>query len=90
MRKSFTALALAATVGIAAVAAPSAAEARHFGWRGPGLVGGLILGGLVASAFAPRYYGGYGGYGGYYNYDYPGYYGSCRAWNGWRWMRVPC
>jgi opacity protein-like surface antigen len=88
MRKSLTAVALAATVAVAAVAAPSAAEAHHWGWRGPGLIGGLILGGLAASAFAPRYHGGY------YGYDYPRYYNSCwtRAWNGWRWVhyRVAC
>jgi hypothetical protein len=82
MRKTLTALATAATVAVAAVATPSAAEAHHWGggwgggWRGPGLVGGLIVGGLVASALAPRYY--YSGY--------PYYYDSCwrRAWNGWR------
>jgi hypothetical protein len=75
MRKTLTALATAATVAVAAVATPSAAEAR-WGWRGHGLVGGLIVGGLVASAFAPRYY--YSGN--------PYYYDSCwrRAWNGWR------
>lgn len=81
MRKTLTALATAATVAVAAVATPTAAEARHFGWRGPGLFGGLIAGAIIANAFAPRYYGGYYGYGGY-----PGYYDSCwrRAWNGWR------
>jgi hypothetical protein len=75
MRKTLTALATAATVAVAAIATPTAAEAHHWGWRGPGLLGGLIVGGLVASAFAPRYY---------YN-NYP-YYDSCwrRAWNGWR------
>jgi hypothetical protein len=78
MRKTLTALATAATVAVAAVATPSAAEAHHWGggWRGPGLVGGLIVGGLIASSFAPRYY---------YS-SYPYYYDSCwrRAWNGWR------
>jgi hypothetical protein len=76
MRKTLTALATAATVAVAAVATPSAAEAHHWGWRGPGLLGGLVVGGLVASAFAPRYY--YSGN--------PYYYDSCwrRAWNGWR------
>ena len=75
MRKTLTALATAATVAVAAVAAPSAAEAHHFGWRGPAFFGGLVAGGLIASALAPRYY-----------YGYPTYYDSCwrRAWNGWR------
>jgi hypothetical protein len=83
MRKTLTALATAATVAAAAVAAPSAAEAHHFFFRGPGFFGGAIAGGLIASAFAPRYYG----------YGYPAYYGydpyySCwrRGWNGWRWV----
>jgi hypothetical protein len=89
MRKTLTALAMAGTVAIAAVAAPSAAEAR-WGWRGPGLVGGLIAGGLIAGALAPRYYG-YPGYYGYYGGPYYGgpYYGGCwrRGYYG-RWYRV--
>src|SRR6202035_2214490 len=47
MRKTLTVLATVATVAVAAVAAPSSAEAR-WGWRGPGLFGGLIAGGLIA------------------------------------------
>jgi hypothetical protein len=76
MRKTLTALATAATVAVAAVATPTTAEARHFGWRGPGLFGGLIAGAIIANAFAPRYY---------YNYGYDDYYGCWRrAWNGYR------
>jgi hypothetical protein len=81
MRKTLTALALAATVAVAAVAAPTGAEAR-WGGRGPGLFGGLIVGGLIAGALAPRYYG----------YQSPGYYGyygpTCwrRTFNGRRWV----
>jgi hypothetical protein len=88
MRKTLTALATAATVAVAAVAAPTGAEAR-WGWRGPGLFGGLVAGALIAGAFAPRYYGydyGYPAYGSYYG-GYGGYGGyGCwrRAWNGWR------
>jgi hypothetical protein len=82
MRKTLTALATAATVAVAAVATPSAAEARHFG--GPGFFfGGLAAGALIAGAFAPRYYD----YGPYYGSYYGPYY-SCwrRYWNGWRWV----
>jgi hypothetical protein len=68
MRKTLTVLATVATVAVAAVAAPTGAEAR-WGWRGPGLFGGLIAGGLIAGALAPRYYG----------YGYPGYYGTTTA-----------
>jgi hypothetical protein len=87
MRKTLTALATAATVAVAAVAAPTGAEAHWgggWGWRNPGLFGGLVVGGLIAGALAPRYYG----YPGYYGY-YSGYYGpSCwrRHYNGWRWV----
>jgi hypothetical protein len=83
MRKTLTALATAATVAVAAVATPTAAEAHHWGWRGPGLFGGLIVGGLIASALAPRYYG----YGPYYRLYYGAYY-NCwrRSWNGYRWV----
>ncbi|HWF96951.1 MAG TPA: hypothetical protein VG291_18525 [Xanthobacteraceae bacterium] len=82
MRKTLTVLATAATVAIAAVAAPTGAEAR-WGWRGPGLFGGLIAGGLIAGALAPRYYGGY--YPRYYGY-YNGPYCWRRHFNGWRWV----
>jgi hypothetical protein len=82
MRKTLTVLATAAMVAVAAVAAPTGAEAR-FGWRGgPGLFGGLVVGGLIAGALAPRYYG-------YYGPGYNGYYGpSCwrRHFNGWRYV----
>jgi hypothetical protein len=83
MRKTLMVLATAATVAVAAVAAPTGAEARH--WGGPGLFGGLIVGGLIAGALAPRYYGypGYYRYGGY-GYDYDGCWR--RHWNGWRWV----
>ena len=83
MRKTLTALVTAATVAVAAIAAPSAAEAR-WGWRGPGLFGGLIVGGLIASALAPRYYYGYPGY--YSSGPYPYYTCWRRAWNGWRFV----
>jgi hypothetical protein len=80
MRKSLTALAVAATIAIAAVAAPTAAEARR-GWWGPA-IGGFAAAAIIGSAFARPYgyyggnYGGGGYYGGgYYNsYYQPSYY----------------
>jgi hypothetical protein len=86
MRKTLTALAAAATIAVATVATPTAADAHHFGW-GPGLFGGLLAGALVAGAFAPRYSYDYSP--GYYSYyGGPGPYYSCvrRAWNGWRYV----
>ena len=89
MRKSLTAIAAAATIGVATLASPTTADAR-WGWWGPAL-GGFAVGAIVGSALAsPYYYGGYYpaypsypvGYYGYYApaYSYsiyagPGYYG---------------
>jgi hypothetical protein len=78
MRKAPLVLAVAATLGLSAMTAPSPAEAR----RGffPGLAGGLlagaVIGGLASSAYA--YGPGYGYYGGYAPayYGYPAYYGG--------------
>jgi hypothetical protein len=83
-----TALAAAATLGLAAVAAPQPAEARHGGAIAAGVIGGLAIGALIGSAasapyyaYAPGYYGGpanYGGYGGCY-------WTRQRFWDGWGW-----
>src|SRR5262245_62712292 len=76
MRKALTAVALAATIAVAAVAAPTAAEARRGWWIGPA-IGGFAAAAIIGSAFARPYYG-YGGYyGGYYHgyYAAPAYYG---------------
>ena len=89
MKKAILAITTAATIGGAALVAPSPAHAWRGGW-GPGLAGGLIagavIGGIASSAYAYGpgygYYGGprYGYYGGgyapvYYNYGYaPVYY----------------
>jgi hypothetical protein len=97
MMKTFTGLAVAATVAAAAVvAAPQQAEARCVGcYVGAGIVGGAILGAAIASS--PRDYGP----GPYYGY-YPAYYGpryyrgpgcfwrTSRVWtnHGWRVRRV--
>ena len=77
MRKTLTAVAAAATIGVATVAAPTTADAR-WGWWGPAL-GAFAVGAIVGGALArPYYYGGY--YGGYYPaystypaYGYPAY-----------------
>jgi hypothetical protein len=77
MKKASLALAAAAVVGLTAVAAPSAAEAR---WRGgggffPGVAGGLLAGAVIGGIASNGYgYGpGYGYYGGGYA---PAYYGG--------------
>jgi hypothetical protein len=94
MKKTLTALVAAAAITVAAVATPTSAEARR-GWWGPGIVGGLFAGALIAGAFARPYY--YPYYGGYYNAYYPGpvsyapayapayYYGGPGPYNCVRW-----
>lgn len=87
MRKAPLVLALAATLGLATVAAPAPAEAH---WRGGGffpavaggLIAGAVIGGIASNAYAYGpgygYYGGYGPryYGGYYGGYAPAYYGG--------------
>jgi len=72
MKKMLTALAIAATIAVTAVAMPTKADARN-GWWIPGaIIGGLALGAIVSGAYGPYYYGP----GPYYYYG-PGpyYYG---------------
>ncbi len=88
MRKTLTAIAVAATLAIASVAAPQPAEARH-GRNAGAIIGGLAAGALFGAAIAsgPRYYG--PGY--YYGPPRRYYYRPrCwwereRYWNGYRW-----
>lgn len=77
MRKSLISLAAAATIAVAAIATPTAAEARR-GWWGPAL-GGFAVGAIIGSALARPAYGyGYG-----YGYGYPAYgYGYAPAYYG--------
>ena len=89
--KTLTALAAAATIGLAAVAAPQPAEARNGGAIAAGIIGGLAVGALVAAAANGPY-----GYGpGYYaagpaNYGYGGcYWTRQRVWDGWGWRSRP-
>ena len=88
--KSLTALAVAATLAVAAVAAPQPAEARG-GRIAAGIIGGLaagaILGGIINNGYGygPRY--GYGpGYYGYASYGPPCYWTRQRVWDGFGWQ----
>lgn len=79
MTKTLTALAAAATIGLAAVATPQPAEARNGGAIAAGVIGGLAVGALIGAAYGPGYYA-----------AAPGYYGGCywtrqRVWDGWGW-----
>jgi hypothetical protein len=87
--RTLTALAAATTLGLAAVAAPQPAEARHGGAVAAGIIGGLAVGAIIGAAANGPYYGGYG-YGPGYYYGGGPYYGGCywtrqRVWDGWGW-----
>ncbi len=80
MRKTLTAIAIAATMTIAAVATPHEAEARD-GRVAAGIIGGLAAGAIIGSIaanrgyyYGPGYYYGSGYYYGGGYYDGPGYY----------------
>jgi len=84
MNKSLTAVAAAATIAVAAIAAPTDAQARH-GWGAGAVIGGLAAGAIIGGALARPYYYGPGPY--YSYYDGPAYYGPrCywrRVWTDW-------
>ncbi|MBV9557377.1 MAG: hypothetical protein JO254_09875 [Pseudolabrys sp.] len=86
MTKTLTALAVAATMAIGAVAAPPKAEARG-GAIAAGVIGGLAAGAIIGSAARPYYYGpGYGYYGpAAYAYGPGCYWHRERFWDGWGW-----
>ncbi|HEY0224187.1 MAG TPA: hypothetical protein VGC38_06715 [Pseudolabrys sp.] len=91
MPKSLTALAVAATLAVAAVAAPQPAEARG-GRIAAGIIGGLAAGAILGT-IANGYYGPRYGYGAYYAAA-PGYGGPCywtrqRVWDGYGWSPGP-
>jgi len=98
MKKTLTAIATAATLAVAAVAAPQPAQARCFGcWLGAGVIGGLAAGAIIGSAARPYYYAPGYYYPGYAYGPAPVYYGGpecywthTRYWNGyrWHWRRV--
>jgi hypothetical protein len=72
LRTSGVAVLAVATIVAGSLAAPSPAEARHGGWVGPAIVGGIALGALAAAS-APGY-----AYGPGYGYYGAGYYGCPR------------
>jgi hypothetical protein len=96
MRKILTAIVMAATLGLTALATSSPADAWWrggpgwgWGWRGgccwgrAPFWGGVAAGAVVGAAVAAPYY-----YGGYYPYGPYGYYGCRRVWNGYYWVRA--
>ena len=56
MKKTLTAIAAAATLGLATLAAPQPAQARH-GHIGGAILGGLAAGAILGAAAGPYYYG---------------------------------
>ena len=90
MRTTLTAVAAAATIAVATIAAPTAADARR-GWWAPAIIGGLAAGAIIGSAYARPYYGEYGYYQPAPVYDgyVPAYYGGYSApgpyYGCWRW-----
>jgi hypothetical protein len=90
--RTLTALVAAATLGIAAIAAPQPAEARG-GAIAAGIIGGLAAGAIIgAAASGPAY--AYAPGPGYYYGGGPGYYGGCfwtrqRVWTNWGWRFRP-
>ena len=90
--RTLTALATAATLGIAAIAAPQPAEARG-GAVAAGIIGGLAAGAIIGAAASGPYYASGPGPGYYYGGG-PGYYGGCfwtrqRVWTNWGWRFRP-
>jgi len=92
MKKVLTAVAVAATLGLTALATSSPADAWWgrwgwgWGWRpGPFVAGAAVGAAVGAAATAPYYYRG-----AYYPYGpYPYYGPGCRrVWNGYAWVRA--
>ena len=92
MNKTLIAFGAAAVIAVAAIAAPTQAEARNGGAIAAGVVGGLALGEIAAGAYNGGY--GYGPGYGYYE-PAPAYYGAygpgCtiqrqRVWDGYGWV----
>ena len=88
MRKTLTAIAVAATFALASVAIPQPAQARH-GNNAAAIIGGLAAGALLGAAVANGpYYNGPGYYYGpprRYYYRPHCWWSRERYWNGYRW-----
>jgi hypothetical protein len=86
MTRTMTAVAAAALIAVAAVAAPTEAQARR-GWWVPGaVIGGLAAGAIIAGAagaYGPYYYGPAPGY---YAYGPGCYIRRQRVWDGYGWV----
>jgi hypothetical protein len=79
--RTLTTLAAAGAIAIAAIAAPTTAEARG-GRIAAGVIGGLAAGAIIGGALASPYY--YGG-GPYYAYGGGCYWQRQRVWDGFGW-----
>jgi len=91
MKKTLSAVAAAATIGLGAIAAPTSANAQWHHHHGGGAVAAGVLGGLAAGAIVGSAVGApyYGYPAGAYAYG-PGYGDGCylrreRFWTGWGW-----
>jgi len=88
MTRTWTTLAAAATLAVAAVATPTTADARCRGCGiAAGVIGGLAVGAIIGSAAAGAYgpHYGYYGPGPYYAYGPRCFWTRERVWNGHRW-----
>jgi hypothetical protein len=89
MSKKLSALLAAGAIAMAAVAAPTTADARHGGRVAAGVIGGLAAGAIIGGALAAPYYHPAPTY--YYDPYNPYYYGpAChwrRVWTPWGWRR---
>lgn len=89
MTRTLTALAAAATLGIAAISAPQPAEARNGGAIAAGIIGGLAAGAIIGSAVGHGPYYAYAPGPYYYGGGYGCYWTRQRVWDGWGWRIRP-
>ncbi len=89
MTRTLTVLAAAATLRIAAIAAPQPAEARNGGAIAAGIIGGLAAGAIIGSAVGHGPYYAYAPGPYYYGGGYGCYLSRQRVWDGWGWRIRP-